>query len=54
MPTFEVDRNLFWGVDATDMLIDYLSQDEVFSSAEMQRVSTLPEGVRRRQATRDG
>ncbi len=50
VPTFEVDGNLFWGVDATDMLIDYLSQDAVFSSSEMQRVSTLPEGVRRKQA----
>ncbi|MDX1527502.1 MAG: 2-hydroxychromene-2-carboxylate isomerase [Gammaproteobacteria bacterium] len=50
VPTFEVDGNLFWGVDATDMLIDYLSEDVIFSSAEMQRVSTLPEGVRRKQA----
>ena len=50
VPTFEVDGNLFWGVDATDMLIDYLSEDAVFSSPEMRRVSNLPEGVRRRQA----
>ncbi len=54
VPTFEVDGNHFWGVDATDMLIDYLSQDAVFSSPEMQRVSTLPEGVRRKQAPSDG
>lgn len=54
VPTFEVDGNLFWGMDATDMLIDYLAQHAVFTSAEMQRVSTLPEGVRRKQVTRDG
>jgi len=48
VPTFEVEGNLFWGMDATDMLVDYLSQHEVFSSAEMRRVSTIPEGVRRK------
>ncbi len=48
VPTFEVDDNLFWGMDATDMLIDYLSKPTVFNSPEMQRVSTLPEGVRRK------
>ncbi len=54
VPTFEVDGNLFWGMDATDMLIDYLSQHALFSSSEMLRVSTLPEGIRRKQVTRDG
>ena len=49
VPTFEADGNIFWGMDATDMVIDYLSGNAVFDSAEMQRVSTLPEGVRRRQ-----
>ncbi len=47
VPTFEVENHLFWGMDATDMLIDYLSQNAVFDSPEMQRVSTLPEGIRR-------
>lgn len=48
VPTFEVDGNLFWGMDATGMLIDYLSGRAVFHSPEMQRVSSLPEGVRRK------
>jgi 2-hydroxychromene-2-carboxylate isomerase len=48
VPTFEVDDNLFWGMDATDMLIDYLSKPTLLNSPEMQRVSTLPEGVRRK------
>ena len=48
VPTFEFDDNLFWGMDSTDMLIDYLTQHAVFNSPEMQRVSTLPEGVHRK------
>ncbi|HSS63291.1 MAG TPA: 2-hydroxychromene-2-carboxylate isomerase [Gammaproteobacteria bacterium] len=54
VPTFEIDGNLFWGMDATDMLIDYLSRHAVFNSAEMQRVSALPEGARRKQVTGNG
>jgi len=47
VPTFETDGELFWGLDATDMLLDYLARPEVFESAEMQRVSALPVGVER-------
>lgn len=51
VPTFEVDGHLFWGVDSTDMLIDYLAGHPVFDSPEMRRLSSLPEGVRRKQVT---
>lgn len=54
VPTFEVDDQLFWGMDATDMLIDYLSRHAVFDSPEMQRIGALPEGIRRKQVRRDG
>lgn len=47
VPTFEVDDQLFWGVDATDMLVDYLSRRPLFDSEEMRRISTLPVGARR-------
>ena len=30
VPTFVVDRRLFWGDDATDMLLDYLADPEGF------------------------
>lgn len=48
VPTFEIDGRIFWGVDATPMLIDYLEGHPVFDSEEMRRVSELPEGVRRK------
>jgi 2-hydroxychromene-2-carboxylate isomerase len=48
VPTMLVDDELFWGADATDMLLDYLAADPVFGSEEMLRASALPAGVARR------
>lgn len=47
VPSFVVDGNIFWGVDATDMLIDYLGDPALFASSEMQRVSELPAATAR-------
>jgi 2-hydroxychromene-2-carboxylate isomerase len=54
VPTFEAGGHLFWGMDSTDMLIDYLTRPAVFDSLEMRRLSSLPEGVRRKRVTGDG
>lgn len=48
VPTFEVDDRLFWGLDATEMVIDYLKRPESFDSDEMKRVRDLPVGVARK------
>jgi len=48
VPTMIVDTELFWGADATDMLLDYLGADEVFGSEQMKHASALPEGVARK------
>lgn len=48
VPTTVVDGRLFWGVDATEMLFDYLDGDHVFASEEMRRAATLPVGKARR------
>lgn len=48
VPTFEVDGRLFWGVDATEMLIDYLVRPDAFDSQEMKRVRDLPVGAARK------
>ena len=48
VPTFLVNGELFWGDDATDMLLDYLRNPELFNSGEMARLSSMPMGVRRR------
>jgi 2-hydroxychromene-2-carboxylate isomerase len=42
VPTFVVDDHLFWGVDATPMLLDYLDNPQLFDSDEMKRLRYLP------------
>lgn len=47
VPTMVVDGILFWGLDATQMLRDYLANPSMMQQAEMQRVGHLPVGVMR-------
>jgi 2-hydroxychromene-2-carboxylate isomerase len=48
VPTTVVDTELFWGADSTDMLLDYITGDDVFASEQMKHASALPEGVARK------
>lgn len=48
VPTFAVGEELFWGFDATDMLLHYVHDPDAFGDPEMYRVGHLPEGVQRR------
>ena len=48
VPTFDIDGELFWGVDATEMVQDFIQNPDLFKSDEMQRVSNLPTGISRR------
>ncbi|MEX0346472.1 MAG: 2-hydroxychromene-2-carboxylate isomerase [Rhizobiaceae bacterium] len=48
VPTFVVDGQLFWGGDATGMMLDYLENPALFETPEMQRISDMPMGVERR------
>lgn len=41
VPTLVIDEQLFWGVDATDMALDYLSRDPLFDTPEMHRAECL-------------
>ena len=47
VPTFEVDGELFWGADATDLLLDFLVDRDLFEDEEMRRISNLPIGTER-------
>lgn len=47
VPTAWVDGELFWGFDATDMLVDYLNNPNMMQEPEMQRVSSLPAAAQR-------
>ena len=42
VPTFVVDGQLFWGLDATGMLRDYLANPSLFVSPAMARLESLP------------
>jgi 2-hydroxychromene-2-carboxylate isomerase len=50
VPTVAVDGELFWGQDATPMLLDYLDAAAVFSSAAMQGIDALPAAIQRKPA----
>ena len=45
VPTFVVDQQIFWGGDSSDMMFDFIKNPELFSSEEMQRVSSMPMGL---------
>lgn len=48
VPTFVVGDELFWGVDSTDMFLDYVSDPVRFAAGEMGRAMTVPVGAERR------
>ena len=48
VPTFVDGELLFWGVDATEMVLDHLHDPQRFSSGEYARIARLPVGVSRR------
>ena len=48
VPTFRVGDELFWGDDATGMMLDYLADPHLFETGEFKRVSHLPAGTHRK------
>ena len=47
VPTAAAGEHLFWGVDATDMLLAFLKGDAFFSSETYQHAYQLPSGQQR-------
>lgn len=47
VPTLVVDDHLFWGNDATPMLLDYLDHRDLFDDAQMRLLDSIPIGVQR-------
>ena len=47
VPTFVAGDEIFWGLDATEMLTDYLHAPQDFDDAEMRRVEKIPVGALR-------
>ena len=48
VPTFRIGRELFWGDDATGMMLDYHADPRLFDTGELARVSNLPAGTHRK------
>ena len=42
VPTFAIGEELFWGLDATDLVLDYLNDPALLSSGGYARISDLP------------
>jgi 2-hydroxychromene-2-carboxylate isomerase len=49
VPTLAVGGELFWGLDATDMALDYLADPAMFTRGEYTRVDDLPVGAARKE-----
>lgn len=48
VPTAVVDGKLFWGVDATDMLLGYVAGDPFFNTESYALAHNLPTGIQRK------
>ena len=48
VPTLVIGEELFWGQDAFDMALDYLTRGETFRDPQMQAIEALRVGVERR------
>ena len=42
VPTFAIGDEIFWGVDATDLVLDYLNDPALLTTGEYARISDLP------------
>lgn len=47
VPALVTGKEVFWGHDAFEMALDYLTEPAAFGDAEMRRADTLPVGVQR-------
>ena len=48
VPTFAIGGEIFWGVDSTDLVLDYLEAPEQFASGDYARIADLPIAQARR------
>ena len=48
IPTFVIGDELFWGLDTTDLVLDYLNDPNMLKTGEYARISALPVAQARR------
>ena len=42
IPTFAIGEEIIWGLDSTDLVLDYLNDPALFATGEYARISDLP------------
>ncbi len=50
IPTFVIDEEIFWGDDATEMMLDFLDNPELFRRGEFERLRSLPVATARKES----
>lgn len=50
VPSFVLDGEVFWGEDATEMMLDYLGDPERFRRGEFERIGDLPTAAQRKES----
>ncbi|MEM7465679.1 MAG: 2-hydroxychromene-2-carboxylate isomerase [Pseudomonadota bacterium] len=48
VPSYVIDEQVFWGVDAFQMAADYIADPAMMKTAEMQRLASLPASAQRK------
>jgi 2-hydroxychromene-2-carboxylate isomerase len=48
VPTFLINKELFWGGDSLDMMLDYLDNRDLFNTPKMKRINEMPMGLTRK------
>ena len=48
IPTFAIGDEIFWGLDTTDLVLDYLSDPTMLKTGEYARIAALPIAQARR------
>ncbi len=50
IPTFVIDEEIFWGDDATEMMLDFLADPELFRRGDLGRLGDLPTAAVRKES----
>lgn len=50
IPTFVIDKELFWGDDVTGMMLDYLENPDLFKQGGLERLADQPIAAQRKQS----
>ena len=50
VPSFAIDEEIFWGEDATGMMLDFLADPELFRRGDLGRLRDLPAAAQRKES----